>query len=138
MIRKVLLTLPGDVYSQQLLISSIRNIQSLGFFESLPPDQAIEINPRDDGDIDLVFRVRERQTGPARSLRARRQHAPAQLTTSRQRRMELSGIRLRGRVNWGGWIRIPARHDTLPWGQVQRLTESLLGQTARRGLPMAA
>lgn len=62
-IRKVLLTLPGDVYSQQLLISSIRNIQSLGFFESLPPDQAIEINPRDDGDIDLVFRVKERQTG---------------------------------------------------------------------------
>ncbi len=62
-IRKVLLTLPGDIYSQQLLISSIRNIQSLGFFESLPPDQAIEINPRDDGDIDLVFRVREKQTG---------------------------------------------------------------------------
>ena len=62
-IRKVLLTLPGDIYSQQLLISSIRNIQSLGFFESLPPDQAIEINPRDDGDIDIVYRVKERQTG---------------------------------------------------------------------------
>jgi len=62
-IRKVLLTLPGDIYSQQLLISSIRNIQSLGFFESLPPDQAIEINPRDDGDIDVVYRVKERQTG---------------------------------------------------------------------------
>src|SRR5690606_8672126 len=62
-IRKVLLTLPGDIYSQQLLISSIRNIQSLGFFETLPPDQALEINPRDDGDIDLVYRVKERQTG---------------------------------------------------------------------------
>lgn len=62
-IRKVLLTLPGDIYSQQLLISSIRNIQSLGFFESLPPDQAIEINPRDDGDIDIVYRVKEKQTG---------------------------------------------------------------------------
>ncbi|MFW6085231.1 MAG: outer membrane protein assembly factor BamA [Gemmatimonadota bacterium] len=62
-IRKVLLTLPGDIYSQQLLISSVRNIQSLGFFESLPPDQAIEINPRDDGDIDIVYRVKEKQTG---------------------------------------------------------------------------
>ena len=62
-IRKVLLTLPGDIYSQQLLISSIRNIQSLGFFETLPPDQAIEINPRDDGDIDIVYRVKEKQTG---------------------------------------------------------------------------
>lgn len=62
-IRKVLLTLPGDIYSQQLLISSIRNIQSIGFFESLPPDQAIEINPREDGDIDIVYRVKEKQTG---------------------------------------------------------------------------
>jgi len=62
-IRKILLTLPGDIYSQQLLISSIRNIQSLGFFETLPPDQAIEINPRDDGDIDIVYRVKEKQTG---------------------------------------------------------------------------
>jgi outer membrane protein insertion porin family len=62
-IRRLILTLPGDVYSQQLLIQSIRNIQSLGFFETLPPDEAIEIRPRDDGDIDLVFRVKERQTG---------------------------------------------------------------------------
>ncbi|TFG65171.1 MAG: hypothetical protein E4H28_04475, partial [Gemmatimonadales bacterium] len=62
-IRKILLTLPGDIYSQQLLISSIRNIQSLGFFETLPPDQAIEINPREDGDIDIVYRVKEKQTG---------------------------------------------------------------------------
>jgi outer membrane protein insertion porin family len=62
-IRKVLLTLPGDVYSQQLLIQSIRNMQSLGFFETLPPDEAIQIKPRDDGDIDLVYRVKEKQTG---------------------------------------------------------------------------
>jgi outer membrane protein insertion porin family len=62
-IRKVLLTLPGDIYSQQLLIQSIRNLQTLGFFETLPPDEAIQIKPRDDGDIDLEFRVREKQTG---------------------------------------------------------------------------
>jgi outer membrane protein insertion porin family len=62
-IRKVLLTLPGDVYSQQLLIQSIRNIQGLGFFETLPPGEAIQMLTRDDGDIDLVYRVREKQTG---------------------------------------------------------------------------
>lgn len=62
-IRKVLLTLPGDIYSQQLLIQSIRNLQTLGFFETLPPDEAIQIQPRDDGDIDLIFRVKEKQTG---------------------------------------------------------------------------
>lgn len=62
-IRKILLTLPGDIYSQQRLIQSVRNIQSLGFFETLPPDEAIQINPRDDGDIDIVYRVQEKQTG---------------------------------------------------------------------------
>jgi len=62
-IRKILLTLPGDIYSQQRLIQSVRNIQSLGFFETLPPDEAIQISPREDGDIDIVFRVKERQTG---------------------------------------------------------------------------
>ena len=62
-IRKILLTLPGDIYSQQRLIQSVRNIQSLGFFETLPPDEAIQINPREDGDIDLVYRVQEKQTG---------------------------------------------------------------------------
>jgi outer membrane protein insertion porin family len=62
-IRKILLTLPGDIYSQQRLIQSVRNIQSLGFFETLPPDESIQISPRDDGDIDIVYRVREKQTG---------------------------------------------------------------------------
>ncbi len=62
-IRKILLTLPGDIYSQQRLIQSVRNIQSLGFFETLPPDEAIQISPREDGDIDIVFRVKEKQTG---------------------------------------------------------------------------
>jgi len=62
-IRKILLTLPGDIYSQQRLIQSVRNIQSLGFFETLPPDEAIQISPRDDGDIDIVYRVQEKQTG---------------------------------------------------------------------------
>jgi len=62
-IRKILLTLPGDIYSQQRLIQSVRNIQSLGFFETLPPDEAIQIKPRDDGDIDIVYRVKEKQTG---------------------------------------------------------------------------
>lgn len=62
-IRQALLVLPGDVYSQERLIQSFRNLQSLGFFETLPPDEAIQIKPRPDGDVDLVFRVKERQTG---------------------------------------------------------------------------
>lgn len=62
-IRKILLTLPGDIYSQQRLIQSVKNIQSLGFFETLPPDEAIQISPREDGDIDIVYRVKEKQTG---------------------------------------------------------------------------
>ncbi|MFQ5689583.1 MAG: outer membrane protein assembly factor BamA [Gemmatimonadota bacterium] len=62
-IRKKLLVFPGDVYSQQRLISTIQAIQGLGFFEPLPPQEAIEFRERPDGDIDLTFRVKEKQTG---------------------------------------------------------------------------
>ncbi len=62
-IRNRLLVFPGDVYSQQRLIQSIQAIQGLGFFEPLPPQEAVEFRERPDGDIDLVLRVEERQTG---------------------------------------------------------------------------
>ncbi len=60
-IREKIFVLPGDVYSQARLLSSYQNIQSLGFFESpmSPPD----IRPTPDGDVDIVFRVDEKQTG---------------------------------------------------------------------------
>jgi outer membrane protein insertion porin family len=62
-IRNRLLIFPGDVYSQERLIQSFQNIQGLNFFEPLPPDEAIDIRPRPDGDIDISLRVQEKQTG---------------------------------------------------------------------------
>jgi outer membrane protein insertion porin family len=63
-IRKRLFVLPGDIYSQQLLIESLKAIQALGFFETLPPAEAVQIEPSEEGDVvDIVFRVREKQTG---------------------------------------------------------------------------
>lgn len=62
-IRNRLLIFPGDVYSQQRLVQSIQAIQGIGFFEALPPNEAVEFRERPDGDIDLVLRVQERQTG---------------------------------------------------------------------------
>lgn len=62
-IRSRLFVYPGDIYSQQRLIRSIRAIQNMGFFDPLPPQEAVDIRPREDGDIDIVLRVKEKQTG---------------------------------------------------------------------------
>ncbi|WP_419948645.1 outer membrane protein assembly factor BamA [Candidatus Palauibacter sp.] len=62
-IRNRLFIFPGDVYSQERLIQSFQAIQGLNFFEPLPPDEAINIRPRPDGDIDISLRVQEKQTG---------------------------------------------------------------------------
>lgn len=62
-IRNRLLIFPGDIYSQERLISSFQNIQGLNFFEPLPPEEAVQIRPRPDGDIDITLRVQEKQTG---------------------------------------------------------------------------
>jgi outer membrane protein insertion porin family len=62
-VRNRLFILPGDIYSQERLVSSVQAIQGLGFFEPLPPDQAIEFAERPDGDIDITMRVQEKQTG---------------------------------------------------------------------------
>jgi outer membrane protein insertion porin family len=60
-IRDRIFVLPGDVYSEELLIQSYRSIMGLGFFESpLPMPRMEEVN---DGDIDVVFEVEEKQTG---------------------------------------------------------------------------
>lgn len=60
-IREKIFLLPGDVYSQARLLQSYQNVQSLGFFESpmTPPD----ITTRESGDVDIVFKVTEKQTG---------------------------------------------------------------------------
>ncbi len=62
-IRQRLGLLPGDIYSQDRLIQSVRNVQSMGFFEQLPPQEAVEIEPVDEGDVDVTLRVKEKQTG---------------------------------------------------------------------------
>ena len=61
-IRDQLVILPGDVYNQQRLIQSWQSIGNLGFFETpLPPPDQRRVNEQ--GDIDLIFRVKERRTG---------------------------------------------------------------------------
>lgn len=61
-IRDQLIILPGDVYNQQRLIQSWQSIGNLGFFETpLPPPDQRRVNEQ--GDIDLIFRVKEKRTG---------------------------------------------------------------------------
>ena len=61
-IRDQLVILPGDVYNQQRLIQSWQSIGNLGFFETpVPPPDTRRVNEQ--GDIDLIFRVKEKRTG---------------------------------------------------------------------------
>lgn len=53
--------LPGDVYSQDRVLRSYQSISALGFFES--PMPAPDIDPLENGDVDITFNVKERQTG---------------------------------------------------------------------------
>lgn len=60
-IRERILVLPGDVYSEEMLIQSYQNIMALGFFETpLPLPQIQDVG---NGDVDITFQVTERQTG---------------------------------------------------------------------------
>ena len=61
-VRNSLLLLPGDRYSQQLVIQSYQSIGSLGFFETPLPPPDIEPDP-ETGDVDITFSVEEKQTG---------------------------------------------------------------------------
>ena len=60
-IREKIFLLPGDVYSQARVLQSYQNIQSLGFFET--PLPLPDIRTADDGEVDIVFNVKEKQTG---------------------------------------------------------------------------
>ncbi|HUE77465.1 MAG TPA: outer membrane protein assembly factor BamA [Longimicrobiales bacterium] len=60
-IRDRIFVLPGDVYSEEMLIQSYRSIMGLGFFESPLPTPRMEQLPS--GDVDVVFEVKEKQTG---------------------------------------------------------------------------
>jgi outer membrane protein insertion porin family len=61
-IRGQLMVIPGDIYSEQLLIESYRRISALGFFETPLPFPNIQPDERT-GDVEITFEVRERQTG---------------------------------------------------------------------------
>ncbi|MCP4293134.1 MAG: outer membrane protein assembly factor BamA [bacterium] len=50
---------PGDKFSNQRIQSTIRDIFQTGFFEDIQPD----IRPTKDGDVDMILKVKEKQTG---------------------------------------------------------------------------
>ena len=60
-IRSALVILPGDVFNQDRLVRSWQNIGNLGFFETPLPQP--DIRPDSSGDVDVTFRVKEKQTG---------------------------------------------------------------------------
>ena len=61
-IRRAIIIPPGDVFRQEALIRSYQNVSNLGFFEQpLPPPTYEPAN--DQGDVDVVFEVKEKRTG---------------------------------------------------------------------------
>ena len=61
-IRDQLVIIPGNVFNQDALMRSYQNIQNLGFFETpLPPPDTRTAN--DQGDVDVIFKVKEKRTG---------------------------------------------------------------------------
>ncbi len=60
-IRNALLIVPGDVFNQDRLVRSFQNIGNLGFFETPIPNP--DTRPDSTGDVDIIFRVKEKQTG---------------------------------------------------------------------------
>src|SRR5687768_13041872 len=61
-IRDQLVIIPGDVYNQTRLIQSWQSIGNMGFFETPvnPPDTR---PANEQGDIDVIFNVKEKRTG---------------------------------------------------------------------------
>ena len=60
-IRNQMFVLPGDVYRQDAMLQSYQNIQALGFFET--PLPLPDIQPLENGDVNITFNVQEKQTG---------------------------------------------------------------------------
>lgn len=61
-IRDQLVIIPGDVFNQERLIRSYQGIANLGFFETpLPFPDTRQANEQ--GDIDIIFRVKEKRSG---------------------------------------------------------------------------
>jgi len=61
-IRRAIVLVPGDVFRQDAMIQSYRNVSNLGFFQQ--PLAIPQIQPTANRvDVDVVFRVEERRTG---------------------------------------------------------------------------
>ncbi|HEX6939622.1 MAG TPA: outer membrane protein assembly factor BamA [Longimicrobiales bacterium] len=60
-IRDRIYVLPGDVYNEEALIQSYQAISGLGFFET--PMPMPDIVPVENGDVNIIFNVKEKQTG---------------------------------------------------------------------------
>jgi outer membrane protein insertion porin family len=61
-IRRQIFVYPGDVFRRDALIRSYQSIGNLGFFDTpLPPPDTKTAN--DSGDVDVIFRVKEKRTG---------------------------------------------------------------------------
>ncbi len=61
-IRNQIFVVPGDVFRRDALIRSYQSIGNLGFFETpLPAPDTRTAN--DNGDVDVIFRVKEKRTG---------------------------------------------------------------------------
>jgi outer membrane protein insertion porin family len=61
-IREQVVLAPGQVFNRNYLLRSYQNISNLNFFES--PLPAPDTRPvGDDGDVDIVFHVKEKRTG---------------------------------------------------------------------------
>ncbi len=60
-IRNQISVVPGDVFRRDLLIRSYQSIGNLGFFETpIPPP---DTKPNEQGDLDVIFHVKEKRTG---------------------------------------------------------------------------
>ena len=61
-IRNQIFVVPGDVFRRDALIRSYQSIGNLGFFETpLPPPDTKPANEQ--GDVDIIFHVKEKRTG---------------------------------------------------------------------------
>jgi len=58
-IRREISMLPGQIFNQNLLIRSVRDVMALNYFENVVPSPL----PQPDGDVDIEFEVSERRTG---------------------------------------------------------------------------
>ncbi len=60
-IREAIVMLPGELFNRERMIRSYQNISNLGFFEQPMPTP--DVQPNENGDVDITFTVTEKRTG---------------------------------------------------------------------------